>query len=122
MEENKQEDKKVYRPLVKKDEDYHLAEMTGGKYEKAKMIILKSSTTSTAKKMEIIREFRLDNDAPEDKKERGKFYKELMKAEYSVREMYENLAGVLFIEPLENPKFDVLNLKELNRAIKDFFQ
>ncbi len=96
-------DQKKYN--VTGEEEFHIAELTGGTYEKIRMIELQTSFYSIQSKQNIANEFSLDL----------KDYKDI----YNMRTYYEELVKVLFIEPCE-AKFKDINMSVVNRAKADF--
>lgn len=91
---------------IAKDEEYHLAETTGAVYEAIRMLELKCSFIEIASKLNIIQEFKLE--------------RESIKDEIGIKEYYEGLSKILFLEECKE-NFKDLNLAEINRAKTDFF-
>ena len=114
------EEQITYRPIAGLDEEFHIKEPTGGTYKSIKMLMLKSVTTAVAQKLAIAKEFKLIKDFA-DKDETKKYMKEIDKDELSTEGFYEQLLPTLFMEDTKNAKYDVINLREVNRATNDFF-
>ncbi len=114
------EEQITYRPIAGLDEEFHIKEGTGGTYKSIKMLLLKSVTTAIAQKLAIAKEFKLIKDFS-DKEETKEYMKQIDKDELSTEGFYEQLLPTLFMEDTKNTKYDIINLREVNRATNDFF-
>lgn len=104
--------------ITNDDEVYHLKECTGGVYIDLKLNMLNSVTTGAKEKIQIIDEFKLAD--INDQEGLRKYLDEIKKDEKDIPVFYTNAASIIFMEEPE-VKFAVLNLREMNRAINDFF-
>jgi len=96
----------TYRPLENVDEDFHLAPITYGLYEKIKLKQLMCSAINAESKVEIMKEFNIE------KVPLGKTI--------GIGELFKFYCENLFMET-HKVELKQIRLDELGRAANDFF-